>query len=142
MSSERGLRLDEKTVSLLKGYITKAKEKLHASGVLLRSGDYEDAVSRAYYVAFHAARAVLLTDGLVASTHQGVVNLFGLHFVRTGRFDKKFGRFLTNLKDERENSDYEIYTAIDKAVAKHAVQEAREFLKAVENYLKPFLQGS
>lgn len=101
--------MDEKTVSLLKGHIAKAKEKLHAADTLLKSGVHEDAVSRAYYTAFHAAQAVLLTEGLVAATHQGVVNLFGLHFVKSKRFNKKFGRFLTNLKDDRENSDYEIY---------------------------------
>ena len=58
---------------------------------LLKSGDYEDSVSRAYYAVFHAAQGVLLTEGLAAATHQGLMNLFGLHMVKTGKLDKKFG---------------------------------------------------
>jgi len=128
--------LDKKTLSLLKGYLEKADQKLHAAEVLLKDGSYEDAVSRAYYATFHAAQAVLLTEGLTADTHHGLVNLFGLHFVRTGRFDKRFGKFLANLKDDRESGDYEIYSAIDEETARLAVEESREFLGEVRRHLQ------
>ncbi len=131
--------MDKKTLSLLKGYIDKSKEKLRAAEILLKNEEYDDAVSRAYYSCFHAAQAVLLTEDLSADSHQGVVNLFGLHFVKTGKFDKKFGRMLVNLKDDRENGDYEIYSAIDRDVAESAVQEARDFLKAAQEYLAKYL---
>lgn len=131
--------MDKKTQSLLKGYIEKAEEKLRMAETLFKNEGYEDAVSRAYYTAFHAAKAVLLTEGLTTGTHQGVVNLFGLHFVKTGKFEKKFGRMLANLKDDRENGDYEIFSAIDKEVAEDAVNEAREFLKEAKRYLGQYL---
>lgn len=131
--------MDKKILSLLKGSIEKSKDKLRAAETLLKNEEYDDAVSRAYYSSFHAAGAILLTEGLSADTHQGTVNLFGLHFVKTGKFDKKFGRILTNLKDDRENGDYEIYSAIDREVAEEAVQEAREFLKQAEQYLAKYL---
>ncbi len=82
--------MDKEVESLLKGYLEKSKEKLRVAKSLLAAKNYEDAVSRAYYSAFHAAQAILLTEGLKTSTHQGTVNLFGLHFVKTGRFDRKF----------------------------------------------------
>jgi uncharacterized protein (UPF0332 family) len=113
----------------------KAKEKLRSAETLLKNDEYDDAVSRAYYCVFHAAQAILLTEGLSADTHQGVVNLFGLHFVKTGKFERRFGKMLANLKDDRENGDYEIYSAIDQESADQAVQEAREFLKEAERYL-------
>lgn len=127
--------MDKKTRSLIQGYVDKSKEKLRVAETLLKSHAYEDTVSRAYYSAFHAAQAVLLTEGLSADTHQGLVNLFGLHFVKTGKFSRKLGKFLANLKDDRENSDYEIFTGIDHETAEEAVREAREFLKAAEKYL-------
>ncbi len=133
--------MDKNTEALLKGYLQKSKEKLQVAQKLLREGDFEDAVSRAYYSAFHATQAILLTEGLSAETHQGLVNLFGLHLVKTGKFDKKFGKYLTNLKDDREASDYEVYSSIDQETAEHALQEAREFLTAAEDYLKGFLQA-
>ena len=131
--------LDKKTISLLRASLDKAGEKLKVAPTLFKNGSYEDAVSRAYYSAFHAAQALLLTEGLNASTHQGLVNLFGLHLVKTGKFDKKFGRYLANLKDDRETSDYEVYSTIDRKAAKQAVQEAKEFLKTAKEYLLPFL---
>ena len=127
--------MDKKTATLLQGYLEKSKEKLRVAERLLKNGDYEDAVSRAYYSAFHAAQGVLLTEGLTTTTHQGLVNLFGLHMVKTGKFEKKFGKYLANLKDDRESSDYEIYSAIDQATAEQALKEAKEFFAAAEQYI-------
>lgn len=128
--------MDKKTVSLIKGYMDKAKKKLEVAKKLLREKEYEDAVSRAYYAVFHAAQAVLLTEGLSAGTHQGVVTLFGLHFIKTGRIDKKFGRFLTNLKDDRENGDYGLFSVIDEETAVESIDEADKFIKEMQRYLK------
>lgn len=119
----------------------KSKQKLEVAKELFQKNRYEDAVSRAYYSAFHAVQALLMTEGITVKTHQGLVNLFGLHFVQSGKFDKKFGKSLTNLKDDRENSDYEIYSAIDKEDAQTAVREAEEFYEAVQKYLAEFLKN-
>lgn len=132
--------MDKKIQSLLKGYINKAEEKLKMARKLFESEGYDDATSRAYYCCFHAAQAVLLTEGLSANTHQGLLNLFGLHFVKTGRFDNRFGKMLSNLKDDRENGDYEIYSAIDRETAQQAIKEAEEFLKEAKRYLAKYLK--
>ena len=124
----------------MKGALEKAAQKLQAAEQLLKLGYYDDTVSRAYYCAFHVAQAILSTEGLEARTHQGIVNLFGLHFVKTGKFGKEFGKYLANLKDDRENGDYEIYSAIDQETARHAVDEAAKFFKEAQRFLSPFLQ--
>ena len=131
--------MDKQTASLLRGSLEKANDKLRIAEQLLHSGAYDDAVSRAYYCAFHAAQAVLLTEGLTANTHRALVNLFGLHMVKTGKFPTRFGKFLANLKDDRESSDYDIYSAIDQETAQRSVEEARAFLAAAVEYLKPWL---
>lgn len=127
--------MDKKTLSLIKGYLDKSKGKLVVAKSLLKSKSYEDAVSRAYYAAFHAVQALLLTEGLSAHTHHGVVTLFGLHFVKTGKFDRKFGKYLINLRDERENGDYEIFSVIDEEIAKESLKEAGEFVEEAKRYL-------
>ena len=128
--------MDKKVVELVKGYIEKADEKLKVAEKLFQDKNYDDAVSRAYYAAFHSASALLLTEGLSADTHSGLVNLFGLHFVKTGKIEKKFGRFLANLKDDRESGDYEIFSTIDETVAKTAVSEARDFVAKIRQELQ------
>jgi len=127
--------LDKETSSLIKGYIEKAKDKLKIAASLLDDGAYDDAVSRAYYAAFHATSAVLLTEGLSTDTHRGLINLFGLHFIKTNKIGKKYGRYLSNLKDDRETGDYEVFSTIDETVAKKAIVEAKEFVSAIERYL-------
>lgn len=128
--------MDKKIVDLIKGYLEVAKEKLKSARDLLNAGDWSDCVSRAYYCVFHTGQALLLTEGLSADTHKGLRNLFGLHFVKTGKFDKRFGRILSNLKDDRENSDYELFSGIDQEIAEESVKKAEEFLKEAERYLE------
>jgi uncharacterized protein len=128
--------LDLGTKELIKGYLEKAERKLMVAEKLLRSDDYEDAVSRAYYAVFHAAQGLLLTEGERAETHKGVVTLFGLLFVKTGKFKKDLGKYLANLKDERESGDYEVFSYIDRETAETAIEEAKEFVRETQAYLK------
>ena len=44
---------------LIAAYLEKARQKLGVARRLRDSGDHDDAVSRAYYAAFHAAKALL-----------------------------------------------------------------------------------
>ena len=128
--------MDETTKALINGYIQKAERKLEVAEKLLKSEDYEDSVSRAYYAGFHATQALLLTEGAHAETHKGVVTLFGLLFVKTGKFSKNIGKYLANLKDDRESGDYEVFSYIEKETAETALSEAREFLTGAKLYLQ------
>lgn len=121
---------------IIKGYLEKAEKKLEVAEKLFHSGDYEDAVSRAYYAVFHATQGLLLTEGEKAETHKGVVTLFSLLFVKTGKFRKELLKYLANLKDERENGDYEIFSYTDTETARTAIMEAKEFLAESKAYLK------
>lgn len=95
-------------------------------------------VSRCYYAAFHAAQAVLLTEGLKADTHHGLATLFGLHFVKTGKIEPTYGKLLTNLKDDRETGDYEVVSYVDQETANNALKEAEQFLNRMKDFLAPF----
>ena len=68
-----------------------------------------------------------------------MATLFGLHFAKTGKVAAKLGRFLNNLKDDRESGDYDVYSGIDRDAAENAVSEAREFLAEAERYVAPYL---
>ena len=68
-----------------------------------------------------------------------MVTLFGLLLVKTGKIDRRFGKMLSNLKDERESGDYEALSFIDEETARRAVEEAEGFCKAVQEYLQPLI---
>jgi uncharacterized protein (UPF0332 family) len=129
--------LDRPTQELVRSYLAKARDKVRVARVLRDRREWEDAVSRAYYAAFHAAQAALLTEGQRADTHRGLVILFGLLLVKTGKFERRWGKFLANLKDDREASDYDPLSYVDDATAHRAVREAEEFVAQVERYVDP-----
>jgi uncharacterized protein len=127
--------LDRVTHELIQSYLAKARDKIRVARELRDRGDWDDGVSRAYYAAFHAAQAALLTEGQRADTHRGVVVLFGLLLVKPGRLDRRWGKFLANLKDDRETGDYDPLSYIDEATARRAVAEAEEFVEAIDRYI-------
>jgi uncharacterized protein (UPF0332 family) len=132
--------LDKASDALIRGLLDKARGKLTAAEEWFAQDKYFDEIaSRCYYAAFHAAQALLLTEGLTADTHQGIVSLFGLHFAKAGRVSPRLGRYLNNLKDDRESGDYDVYSGIDRSDAERAVREASEFLAEAERYLQPLL---
>ncbi|MEW6248879.1 MAG: HEPN domain-containing protein [Nitrospirota bacterium] len=132
--------MDKAQQELIRGYLAKAREKSRVARDLCAKGEWDDAISRAYYAAYHAAQAALLTEGQRADTHKGVVTLFGLLLVKTGKLDKKWGKLLSNLKDDREAGDYDALSYLDEDTARRAVREADEFVAAIERYVSGALQ--
>lgn len=69
--------------------IEKAERFLSTAEHILNFGDYDSCASRCYYAMFFVAEGVLLTKNLSTSSHKGVINLFGKHFVKTGIFERE-----------------------------------------------------
>lgn len=128
--------MEQTLEKMLKEQMGKSAEKLGAAKALLEDEYYDDAISRAYYAVFHAASAALLSEGITVETHSALKTMFGLHFVNTGKIDKKFGRYLNELKDVRENGDYDIFTGFEREDAEKAITEAEEFIEAIKDYFK------
>lgn len=128
--------MEQKIGEMVTAQIEKAEKKLGAAKSLMNDGFVDDAISRAYYSMFHAASAVLLAEGVTVETHTALKTMFGLRLVKSGKLAKKYGQWLNKLKDERENSDYDIYTAFEKEDGERAIQEAEEFLVEMKKFLQ------
>ncbi len=116
--------------------IKKAWRFLRTAELALKDGDYDSCVSRAYYAMFFTAEALLLSKGLKASSHSGVITLFGEHFVKTGIFDREMGKALKRAYDSRQKGDYAAGFLIDKEEAEEKLNDAKKFVKMVEKYLR------
>lgn len=127
--------MEEKVKDMIKAQIEKSDEKLRAAKSLFKDEFFDDAISRAYYAVFHAVSAVLLTEGITVETHDALKTMFGLRFVKTGKIDRKYGRILSTLKDERENGDYDIFTDFDLHETKEIIKQAEEFVKEMKRFL-------
>lgn len=96
----------------------------------------EDAVNRTYYAFFHAAKAMLNTIGYDAKTHSGLISEFGLRIIKTNLLDKKFAQYFRRAFEMRESSDYEIGIIFTYDEVKTLIENADEFLKAAQEFVK------
>lgn len=117
-------------------FINKAKIYLDDADLLITNNSSESAVSRAYYAMYYMVKALLFNIGINARTHQGVIMMFGKHFIKTSIFEKKYNNILSKALNQRIVGDYEIGKGIEIDLAKDIVNDAHEFVKAAIDYLK------
>lgn len=107
-----------------------AEESLRAARLLAREGLYRDAVSRAYYSMFSAAKVLLATKEIHARTHGGVLQALGEHFVKSGLLAPEFAGHLGFGMQLRQRADYGDL-AVTAADAEAVIRRAEAFLRRV-----------
>lgn len=112
-----------------------AKERLHSSEILLKDGSYKDSIGRSYYAMFTSVRALLAMEGQDFSKHAGVIAYFQKEFVKTGKFDKKYSKYISQAFQIRNNTDYADFFIVSMQDAKEQYDKAKEFLEVIEKYI-------
>lgn len=77
-------------------YMGRAYDCLRQAQILLKEDEYTGVCNRAYYAYFDVVRALLATLDITTRSHSAVQNLFSLHFVKDGLFDKQDVKALSN----------------------------------------------
>lgn len=120
---------------LMKYRLEMAEERLHSSKVLLEAGSYKDSIGRSYYAMFTAVRALLAMEGQDFSKHAGVIAYFQKEFVKTGKVDRKYSKYISQAFQIRNNTDYADFFIVSAQDAKEQYEKAKEFLKVIVKYL-------
>ena len=104
-------------------------ERMLAGDFALRS-----VVNRAYYAMFYALLALFLRNEirLKTSKHQGVISSFDREFVQPGRVETRHSKALHRVFELRQQGDYREFSDISREKATTAVDEARDFIAAVD----------
>jgi len=127
-------------VKELRDFIDKAEKFLSTAEQALRIEDYDSCASRCYYAMFFMAEAVLLTKNLTASSHKGVISLFGEHFVKTKILERNLGKALNDAYDKRLVGDYGVGFTVTNEEAEDLLETAQDFVQKLKNYLKRWLE--
>ncbi len=93
----------------------RSRDELRAARALLEADLPDQAVSRAYFAALHAASAALLVLGDPQTSEVGIVTAFARRVPDDG-FDPEAGRILRKLFEDR--------TDVDQALANAPAEEA------------------
>jgi len=116
--------------------LERSEQSVQAARQLASGGYYDFAASRAYYAAFYAATAILLSEGLELSKHSAVIASIHQRFVKTGKLSKEQGKTLNWLFELRSVGDYGGTAHVSRQQVEQAIQSAGEFLSAIKSLLQ------
>ncbi|MGB9714630.1 MAG: HEPN domain-containing protein [Candidatus Bathyarchaeales archaeon] len=127
---------EDSTRRFVEASLKRANEALEAAMLLLENGEFRDAVSRAYYAMFHAARALLNQRGITAKTHAGIQLMFDTHIVKGNILSREYGEMFRRVFNLRQKCDYEVYAVPKRNEAEDAVAKAGKFIRKIEELTK------
>lgn len=111
--------------------LSRAREELSAATKLLEARMPRIAMTRVYFACFHAVRALLYREDLEPRSHGGVLQLFNLHFVKTGRYEPVAAHLVARLQKYRQEADYATGFVVDEATARSELAAAEAFVERV-----------
>ena len=126
----------DEIIETVKQLIIRGDGKLTSAQILLEKDRIDDSISRAYYAAFLAARALLHLLGISPKIHHGIVTMFGLKVVKEGLLPSTIGRALNELFEARQTSDYAVIVFYTKEDGMRFIEEAKEIINGIKNVIR------
>jgi uncharacterized protein (UPF0332 family)/predicted nucleotidyltransferase len=115
--------------------LLRAHDALDDAQLGLSEGRHGWAANRAYYAMFHAATALLLSEGLAFSRHRGVISAFHERYVKAGKLPRALGKHLDDAFVARNKADYSYREEVGAEEARRLVEQATEFIAAIEQLI-------
>ncbi len=119
--------------------IESAYNTFGAAKVLAENEFWNSAVNRLYYSLFYAVNALLVFNEIQTKSHSATKTQFSLYFVKTGKFDKKYGRLLSQLFDWRQKGDYENIFDYDSDSVQPLFKPVIEMINLIEKEINKAL---
>ena len=119
----------------IKYRIERARETIDEVRIHIRNQFWNTAINRMYYACFYAIGALLAKLKIEVSSHPGVRQKFGEHFVKTGKIDKRLARHFTELFDKRHKGDYNDFLDYDEETVLRLYPLSQELIKQIEELL-------
>jgi uncharacterized protein (UPF0332 family) len=115
-----------------KYWLKRANSALSASEALVSEELFDDAISRAYYAMFYAAKSLLIRDSVTAgSKHSAVIAAFGREYAKAGKIEPRYHKMLIEDFEWRQKADYDVFWQADRDTAQGRVADAREFVSLI-----------
>lgn len=116
--------------------IRDAKEMLEVAALNYQYEFYNSAVNRLYYACFHIASAALISINIDdVKRHEGVRNMFSLHFIKEGRISSKWSSFYATMFSSRSNADYDNFKIYTKEQIEEMQPLVEEFVSTLIDYV-------
>ena len=104
-------------------------ETLNEAKTMINNRFWNASVNRIYYSCYYIVSALLIIKSIETSSHKGIRQMFGLHFVQSGLVSKDDGRFFSDLYDRRQTGDYDDFVNYDEFTVNRLYEQAEEFVR-------------
>ena len=115
--------------------LQKADESFADAELLAKNRRWNSVVNRLYYACFYAVTALLLSKDLKSTSHDGCRTQFGLHFIKAGIIDKRFGQHFSKLFDLRQKGDYSDLIDYDEVIFEPLIPVTKEFIEEIKRHI-------
>jgi uncharacterized protein (UPF0332 family) len=115
--------------------LQRAEESYEDALILAENNRWNAVVNRLYYACFYAVIALLLKNNIETQSHDGTRTKFGLHFIKTGQIDKKYGKLYSKLFDFRQKGDYGDLYDYDSSTISPLIGSVREFIDVIKQFV-------
>lgn len=112
-----------------------AHQTMKEAKLMIDNAYWNAAINRMYYACYYAVTGLLLNEGIETSTHNGVRQMLGLHFVKTGKLSTKLSNYYSNLFAKRHSGDYDVFIYFDQDTVETIYPQAEEFINAIEKLI-------
>lgn len=114
---------DEERRAIVMYRIEKAQTALADIHKILPLGMWSIIANRLYYALYYAASALLIHTRHKVSTHEGVIALFNLYYIKDGLLPNEDGVLFANIFAFRQGSDYDdFFDATEEDIKRYLPQ--------------------
>jgi uncharacterized protein (UPF0332 family) len=115
--------------------VQKAKDTLAEAEGIATLNYWNAVANRLYYSCFYMASALLIKHNYMAQTHNGVIHLLGLHFIREGIISKEAGKLYSKLYELRQTGDYDDLFNLTENDVLPLIPDVRGFIGELEELM-------
>lgn len=125
-------------VELAKVRMERARELLLEAEELLEKESYKSANNRAFYAMEKAIKALLATEQIEATTHNGGLKQFNFAFIYRGdgTFTSEDYQKIARCEQIRNASDYDDFYIASKEETRQQVENTRYIVNKVDQYIR------
>ena len=127
---------DSERGEYIKYRLDKAEETFEVAELLVTNSKWNSAVNRLYYAAYYSISALLIQSEIITKTHAGVKTQFFLHYIKTGKIERSFGKAYSDLFDWRQKGDYGDFFDFTEEDVNSILLPTKELIQAVKDEIK------
>lgn len=131
---------DEEKRAVVAYRLDKANKTLDDAKKVIELELWATAANRLYYAAYYAVSALLLVNGLNAKTHDGIIRLFNMHYIKTEKIDMELGRQYNRLFTMRITGDYGDCFDLQEADVRPLLEPAEQLITKVISLIQQEIQ--